>query len=214
VPVLGVGGGVITAPFWVADPAQRWRHPAGLPKMRAVSPLLMPAVSPPAALLGAALLAAALLPPGIAAAGGPDLRGYPAPAAGERRWLIELPAQPPASPDPRLSRDAADWRGELVVGREQLVDCNVHRLAGELRPEPLPALGTSLYRVSGGTATLSTRRACPGEMPKRRFVPIGGKPFVVPYNASLPIVLYAPRDLQVRWRLWKAETRQQPAQRL
>jgi serine protease inhibitor ecotin len=27
-------------------------------------------------------------------------------------------------------------------------------------------------------------------------------------------VLYAPRDLQVRWRLWKAETRQQPAQRL
>ncbi len=174
----------------------------------------MSAVSAPAALLGAALLAATLAPPLAAAPATPDLGGYPTPAAGERRWLIQLPAQPPASPDPNLSRAAADWRVELIVGREQLVDCNVHRLAGELRPEPLPALGTTVYRVKGGTAMMSTRRACPGEAPKRRFVGLGGKPFVVAYNPSLPIVVIAPRELEVRWRLWKAETRQQRARAL
>ncbi|MEB3350833.1 MAG: ecotin family protein [Cyanobacteriota bacterium] len=36
----------------------------------------------------------------------------------------------------------------------------------------------------------------------------------MPYNASLPIVVYAPKDLEVRWRLWKAERRQQRAQPL
>jgi ecotin len=42
-------------------------------------------------------------------------------------------------------------------------------------------------------------------------VPLAGEPYLVPYNASLPIVVYAPRDLQVRWRLWKAESRLQNA---
>jgi len=37
---------------------------------------------------------------------------------------------------------------------------------------------------------------------------------VVPYKVSLPIVVYAPRDLEVRWRLWKAEKQQRPAQAL
>lgn len=43
---------------------------------------------------------------------------------------------------------------------------------------------------------------------------MGSKPFVVPYDASRPIVLYTPKDLQLRWRLWKAEKVQQPAQAL
>jgi ecotin len=57
--------------------------------------------------------------------------------------------------------------------------------------------------------------ACPPDQATRRqFVALGGEPTVVRYNASLPIVVYAPRDLQVRWRLWKAETAQQQAQQL
>jgi ecotin len=57
--------------------------------------------------------------------------------------------------------------------------------------------------------------ACPPDQPPRRqFVALGGQPTVVRYNASLPIVVYAPRDLQVRWRLWRAETTQQQAQQL
>jgi serine protease inhibitor ecotin len=47
--------------------------------------------------------------------------------------------------------------------------------------------------------------------PRERFVPMAGKPFVVPYNVSAPIVVDAPRPLQLRWRLWKAESNSQPA---
>lgn len=40
---------------------------------------------------------------------------------------------------------------------------------------------------------------------------MGSKPFVVPYDASRPIVVYTPKNLQLRWRLWKAEKVQRPA---
>jgi ecotin len=62
---------------------------------------------------------------------------------------------------------------------------------------------------------ISTRMACPpGQPPRRAFLSLAGEPFLVRYNASLPIVVYAPKELEVRWRVWKAETRPRPAQAL
>jgi ecotin len=166
------------------------------------------------------IAATALLPLALEMAPGKtvprlDLSAYPAPSAGEVRWVIQLPGVLRPSSDPALSANPADWRVELIVGRELQVDCNGPRLRGRLRSERLPGSGTPIYRVSGGEPGPTTRMACPPERgPRRAFVPLAGPPTVVPYNASLPIVVYAPRSLEVRWRLWKAESRQQPAQRL
>ena len=74
--------------------------------------------------------------------------------------------------------------------------------------------------VGGGhagteAALAAARMGCPpGEGKRSAFVPMGGKPFVVPYNVSRPIVLYAPKDLELRWRLWKAERQQWPARQI
>jgi ecotin len=144
-----------------------------------------------------------------------DLKPYPAPAADQRRWVIQLPGVLKPSSDPAISANPADWRVELIVGRELEVDCNRQLLRGRIEAETIPGWGYRIFRVSGGDAVASTRMACPPDQPPRRqFVALGGEPTVVRYNASLPIVVYAPRDLQVRWRLWKAETGQQKAQQL
>jgi len=162
-------------------------------------------------------LALALLLPataGAAALAGPqaDLAGYPAPGPQERRWLIQLPERLPAPADPALSPSPADSRVELIVGRTVEVDCNRVMFSGRLRSEPL-AGGKRLIRVTEVTPLASTRMACPPEQPRRRaFVAMGGKPFVVPYAGGSPIVLIAPKDLELRWRLWRAERRQWPAQ--
>ena len=141
-----------------------------------------------------------------------DLRPYPAPAAGERRWVIQLPGVLPPTAGSRLSPSPSDWRVELIVGRELEVDCNTQRFGGKVRSETLPGLGYKIYRVKDVGPVVSTRMACPPDSVKRKaFVPMGAKPFVLPYNASLPIVIYAPKDLDVRWRLWKAERVQLPA---
>ena len=158
---------------------------------------------------GLAVLQASLPAPGVPRL---DLSTYPPVAPGLVRWVIQLPGVLPPAADPALSPDPADWRVELLVGRELALDCNRRQLQGQITAQPLPALGTSLFRVSGGEAVISTRMACPGEQDRRRgFVTLAAPPTVLPYNASLPIVVDAPRGVEVRWRLWKAERQQQRA---
>jgi ecotin len=177
------------------------------------SPLRPPAAARrlalPLLLLGALAGAAAQAIPRL------DLNPYPQPAAGEARWVIQLPGVLPPTTDELISPSTADWRVELIVGKEMKVDCNGPRLNGRIRSETLKGWGYKVYRVSQVGPGPSTRMACPPDRgPRQAFVAIGEKPFVVPYNVSLPIVIYAPKDVQVRWRLWKAERQQRDAQRL
>jgi ecotin len=144
-----------------------------------------------------------------------DLAPYPRPAAGELRWVIQLPGVLPPTADPRLSSSPSDWRVQLIAGREVEADCNQQAFRGRFRASQVKALGVSVYRVSAVGPMVTTRMACPpGEAKRRVFVPMGSKPFVVPYDASRPIVVFTPKDLQLRWRLWKAERVQQTAQPL
>jgi ecotin len=180
-------------------------------------PLPRPPRPAPRALAAAATVATAALLATNAVGAVPrlDLRPYPAPPAGQSRWVIQLPGVLPPNPDPALSPHPADWRVELIVGREMEVDCNRHFFSGRIASETVKGWGYKVYRVGHVGPVASTRMACPPGEPKRRvFVTMGAKPFVVPYNASLPIVIYAPQDLEVRWRLWKAAREQRPAQRL
>ncbi|MEB3265955.1 MAG: ecotin family protein [Cyanobacteriota bacterium] len=164
---------------------------------------------------GLALLAGLGPDPAALAVPRLDLTPYPAPQAGERRWVIQLPGVLPPSGESAFSSHPADWRVQLIVGQDLEVDCNSRVLSGRIRAEVLKGWGYPIYRVGPVGPMATTRMACPPEEPKRRaFVPVGANPYVVPYNASLPIVIYAPAHLEVRWRLWKAETRQQPARAL
>lgn len=133
----------------------------------------------------------------------PDLKPYPPAAPGERRWLISVDTSPAAE---------ADQRVELIVGRTMLVDCNRHVLLGSIVEDSVPGWGYPLYRVKGGTPTVSTRMACPDQLRRRQFVGLGGVAPLVPVNPKLPIVVVAPEGLEVRWRLWRAEPGQRPAE--
>lgn len=148
-------------------------------------------------------LVTAMAGPPVGAAQPPDLRPYPPAAPGERRWFIAVDTAPAA---------AVDQRVELLVGRTLMVDCNRHRLQGSVVEESVPGWGYPLYRVKGGGPMVSTRMACPDQAPRRAFVLLAGPPTLVPVNPRLPIVVVAPEDLEVRWRLWRAERRQSPAQ--
>ena len=144
-----------------------------------------------------------------------DLSPYPAPAAGERRWVIQLPGVLPPTRDPALSPNPRDWRVQLIVGQTALVDCNQHSFSARLRHWRLSDDTPMVFRVDAVGPLVSTRMACPPDQPRRQvFVTMAGKPYVVPYGVSRPIVIYAPAALQVRWRLWKAEREAREAQAL
>ena len=143
-----------------------------------------------------------------------DLSGYPKPASGDRRWVIQLPGVLRPSADPGLSANPRDWRVQLMVGQIARVDCNQHSFSARIRPERLSEGKGALYRVTNVSSLMSTRMACPDNLRTSQFVPMAGKPYVVPYNASVPIVVDAPAPLEVRWRIWKVEKTSEPAQLL
>ena len=170
--------------------------------MELIRPVVVAAAS---AVLGLAALPAAAIPR-------LDLSGYPAPAAGERRWVIQLPGVLPPTQDPALSPQPRDWRVQLLVGQLAQIDCNQHSFSGRLRHWRLADDKPMVFRVDNVGPMASTRMACPPGQPRRQaFVTMAGKPYVVPYEVSHPIVVYAPAALQLRWRLWKAERQSRDA---
>jgi ecotin len=164
------------------------------------------------------VLARALLLVGLAAAPAPavprlDLSSLPRPAAGERRWVIQLPGVLRPEAASSVSADPADWRVQVIVGQTVLLDCNRQSFSGRLEPQPATAaLGPLWHRVRQVGPLVSTRMACPPDQPRRAgFVPMAAEPLLLPYAVSQPIVVDAPPPLQVRWRLWKAERQERAA---
>ena len=171
----------------------------------------------PIACFGAALSLTALTAlPGVAI---PrlNLSGYPQPSPGLKRWVIQPSGLLPKSSDPIISASPIDWRIQLIVGQTVTIDCNTKRLSGSgMTMRMLPkASGKALFEVKDPVAVISTKMACADNQSSRSsFLSLGKQPYLVPYNASWPIVVDLPETLQLRWRVWKAETRQQNAVKL
>ena len=146
-----------------------------------------------------------------------NLTGYPEPAPGLQRWVIQPSGLLPKSSDPFISAKPIDWRIQLIVGQTVTLDCNTKRLSGSgMTMRMLPkSSGKALFEVKGPVAVISTKMACADNQSSRSsFLSLGKQPYLVPYNASWPIVVDLPETLQLRWRVWKAETRQQNAVKL
>ena len=171
----------------------------------------------PIACFGAALSLSALAALAGAAIPRLILTGYPEPAPGLNRWVIQPSGLLPKSADPLISAHPLDWRIQLIVGQTVRLDCNTKRLSGSgMTMRMLPkASGKALFEVKGPLAVISTKMACPDDQPIRTsFLSLGKQPYLVPYNASWPIVVDLPLGTELRWRIWKAETRQQNAVKL
>ena len=76
------------------------------------------------------------------------------------------------------------------------------------------SVSNTCNRMSGGytleadkltfTPMASTMMACPDGKAHPEFVPVVGEGFMLRYNSKLPIVVYVPKDIEVRYRIWSA----------
>jgi ecotin len=146
-------------------------------------------------------LIALALPLAAGAATSETLKPFPAAAEGLARHVIDLPPQ----------ADEADYRVELIAGKTQEVDCNRHSLSGQWQQKTVEGWGYDYYELGPVGPARSTLMACPDGNRQQAFVPIGGEPLLVRYNSKLPLVIYAPADVQVRYRIWAAAQNSSPA---
>ena len=93
-----------------------------------------------------------------------------------------------------------NYKIEFYTGKDFMVDCNYHRLSGELEKQSLKGYGYHYYEFSGSADLFSTRRACPDTSLVEKF--ISSTPVIVPYNRSVPLVVYIPADMDLRFNIW------------
>ena len=126
----------------------------------------------------------------------PQLKAFPPPPDGMQRFVIVLPHK---------ERGEEDRFGvELVAGREMLTDgVNLMRLGNRIEARTLKGWGYHYYEVTGSSEAMSTMMAPPpGTLQVKRFV--SAMPLRIAYNSRLPVVVYAPKGYQLRYRIWTA----------
>lgn len=121
---------------------------------------------------------------------------YPQAEKGMKRQVIQLPAR----------EDESGYKVELLIGKTLKVDCNQHRLGGQLESKTLEGWGYDYYVFDKVTSPVSTMMACPDGKKEEKFVTAYlGENSLLRYNSKLPIVVYTPDTVDVKYRIWKAE---------
>ena len=121
---------------------------------------------------------------------------YPKADKGMTRQVIQLPVQ----------QDEANYKVELLIGKMLEVDCNQHRLGGQLESKTLEGWGYDYYVFDKVTSPVSTMMACPDGKKEKKFVTAYlGDNSLLRDNSKLPIVVYTPENVEVKYRVWKAE---------
>ena len=125
-----------------------------------------------------------------------NLKAFPPAEEGMIRLVLQLPAQ----------ADESAFKVELMIGKTVQVDeHNRYFFGGTIEEQTIEGWGFTAYRVGKLGPMAGTLMAVDPNAPKvARFVTLSGDPFLIRYNSRLPVVVYVPEGVKVRYRLWTA----------
>jgi len=125
-----------------------------------------------------------------------NLKAFPPADEGMSRHVLMLPPQ----------CDDAAFQVQILAGRtESLDEHNRYFFTGGMKEVSIEGWGFTAYRLDALGPMAGTRMAVDPDAPKvDRFVTLGGEPMLVRYNSRLPLVIYVPNGVEVRYRIWIA----------
>lgn len=123
-----------------------------------------------------------------------NMKAFPPAAEGMVRHVLQVPKQ----------EDESAFKVELIVGKTVQVDeGNRYFFAGKIAEETIEGWGFPRYMVNELGPMGGTLMAVDPNAPKvNRFVTLAGDPYLIRYNSRLPIVVYLPAGVEVRYRIW------------
>jgi ecotin len=126
-----------------------------------------------------------------------NLKAYPPAAEGQQRFVVHL--------EPQENED--EFRVEMQVGKTVETDpVNRFFFGGSLIEETVEGWGFPKFVVNDLGPMAGTLIGVDPNAPKvKRFITLGGEPKLLRYNSKLPLVIYVPKGVEVRYRIWKAE---------
>jgi ecotin len=143
--------------------------------------------------------AAMLLSTALPAQAGGNMDAFPPAEQGAVRYVIQLPKK----------ADESSLKVELIVGKVVQTDkSNRYFFGGKIEEKTIEGWGFPRYVVDALGPMAGTLMAVDPAAPKAaRFIALGGDPYLIRYNSRLPIVVYVPEGVEVRYRIWAAKTK-------
>ena len=134
-----------------------------------------------------------------------NMKAFPPAESGAVRYVLNLPKQD----DEKL------YKVEIIVGKTVQVDeANAYFFGGEIESKNIDGWGFTRYVVSKLGPMAGTLVAVNPNAPKvDRFVTLGGEPYIIRYNSRLPVVVYVPDGVEVRYRVWTAAPKSEEMQK-
>ena len=134
-----------------------------------------------------------------------NMKAFPPTEKGMVRYVLQLPEQ----------KDEYAFKVELIVGKTvQLDEGNRYFFGGKIEAENIEGWGFTRYVVSELGPMAGTLMAVDPNAPKvPRFITIGGEPYLIRYNSRLPVVVYVPEGVEVRYRIWSATPEAKPIEK-
>ena len=125
-----------------------------------------------------------------------NMKAFPPAEKGMIRYVLQLPEQ----------KDEYAFKVELIMGKTvQLDEGNRYFFGGKIEAVNIEGWGFTRYVVSELGPMAGTLMAVDPDAPKvPRFITIGGDPYLIRYNSRLPVVVYVPEGVEVRYRIWSA----------
>lgn len=125
-----------------------------------------------------------------------NMKAFPPAVTGMVRYVLQLPPQ----------ENESLFKVELLVGKMVQTDArNRYFFGGKIEASPIKGWGFTRYDVHKLGPMAGTLIAVdPTESKVDRFIALGGEPYLVRYNSKLPVVVYVPDGVEVRYRIWTA----------
>jgi ecotin len=125
-----------------------------------------------------------------------NMKAFPPAESGMTRFVINLPKQ----------ADEFAFRVELLVGKTVRTDtANRYVFGGKLETETIAGWGFDRHVLRELGPMAGTLMAVDPNAPQAdRFITLAGEPRLLRYNSRLPLVVYVPNDVEVRYRIWRA----------
>jgi ecotin len=125
-----------------------------------------------------------------------NLKAFPPADDGMTRFVINLPKE----------MDETAFKVELLIGKTVRTDAgNRYFFGGALETETISGWGFDRHILRKLGPMAGTLMAVDPKAPQvDRFITLGGEPRLLRYNSQLPLVVYVPSDVEVRYRIWRA----------
>jgi ecotin len=103
---------------------------------------------------------------------------------------------------PELEKEE-EFNVEILPGEVRMTDgVNFVRMGGTIEAESLEGWGYTYYIVKPGPVMSTLMAPSPDQPEVEAFVSMKGE--LIRYNSKLPVVVYHPEGMEIRYRIWQA----------